>query len=469
MDVVVNQFFENQFIFLYPAIDHHMETNSIILKLEHSNIPQTSREGVKINKIVSSISPSTLIRLVRVADNRINPRTATANAITKAIYETLDKSPELFWYKTKGILIATENCELLERNRIRVSFDKPLYEGIMDGGHNTFAVARFIVDKLFGVTFKKWDECKEYWDEHFDEIVDKFQEVENTPAFRFSIPVEIVFPGDDESAREEYYATISEICSARNNNIQLKETAKGNQIGCYDYLKDRLQSYPIIWKTGESGRIRAEDVIAMANIPLYYLQENGLLPDGIKRFNRVNLYASKGQCVSFFNEVISNEQVSAEEHGKYIVTSHLVKSALSMTEDIMKFFDILYLSFPEIYNANQGSFGRITAVKNGVPSKPLFGTINKSINYTYPDGYIYPLLGGIVGLMKYDEASDTLRWKINPISDDFILSELPLTKYVGWLKKELDPQKNGKNQLMYLEAEEAYDAYVNKHKSSCLF
>ena len=436
--------------------------NTIILKLEHTNVPQASREDVKIKKIVSSISPATLIRLVKNADNRINPRTATANPITKAIYETLDKSPELFWYKTKGILIATENCELLDRNRVRISFNKPSYEGIMDGGHNTFAIARFIVDKLFGVTFKKWDECKVYWDAHYDEIVAKFQEVEHTPQFRFSIPVEIVFPGDDEAAREEYYASIAEICSARNNNIQLKETAKGNQVGCYDYLKERLGAYPIIWKTGETGKIRAEDVIAMANVPLYFLQENGLLPEGVKRFNRANLYASKGQCVNFFNEVISHPSISVEEHGKYIIKNSLIKSALDMTEDIMKFFDLLYVNFPDMYNSHQGSFGRITAVKNDVKSKALFGTINESIDYTYPDGYIYPLLGGVVGLMKYDEVTDTLMWIVNPNSESFNIKNLPLVKYVGWLKKDLDPQRNGKNQLMYMEAEEAYEAYAKK-------
>lgn len=428
------------------------------------NQPQHSREDVKIKKIISSISPATLIRLVKYADNRINPRTATSNPITKAIYETLDKSPELFWYKTKGILIATENCELLDRNRVRISFNNPSYEGIMDGGHNTFAIARFIVDKLFGVTFKKWDECKKYWEEHYEEIVNKFQEVEHTSQFRFSIPVEIVFPGDDEAAREEYYATIADICSARNNNIQLKETAKGNQVGCYDYLKERLSKYPIIWKTGEAGKIRAEDVIAMANVPLYFLQEEGLLPEGLKKFNRVNLYASKGQCVTFFNEVISHPSISVEEHGKYIIKSSLIKSALDMTEDLMKFFDLLYVKFPDLYNSHQGSFGRITAVKNSTKSKALFGTISESIDYTYPDGYIYPLLGGAVGLMKYDEVTDTLKWTINPTSKDFELKNLPLVKYVGWLKKDLDPQRNGKNQLMYMEAEEAYQAYAKKAK-----
>lgn len=441
-----------------------MEEKAIILKLEHTNVPYFSREDVKICKILSSISPLTLIHLIREADNQINPRTATTNPITKAIYETLDKSPELFWYKTKGILLATENCERLERNRIRVTFNNALYEGIMDGGHNTFAIARFIIDKLYGKSFKNWDECKKYWEDHYDEILNDFKERANEPTFRFSIPIEIVFPGEEIEAKEEYYTSIAEICSARNNNIQLKETAKGNQVGCYDYLKDNLEQYPIIWKTGEKGKIKAEDVIAMACVPLYFLQEKGLLPKGVKKFNRVNLYSSKGQCVTFFNDVISHDVISDLEHGKYIIKSSLIKSALDMTEDIMKLFDKLYLSFPDMYNSQQGSFGRITFVKNNVQSSPIFGTTDEKVDYTYPDGYIYPLLGGIVSLMKYEEDLNIINWKTNPSAADFDLMQIPLLKYVGWLKKDLDPQHNGKNQLMYMEAEEAYEGYIKRKK-----
>jgi hypothetical protein len=127
---------------------------TIIIKLEHSNLLQHSREGVKIQKIVSSISPLTFIKLLFKADTKVNPRTATVNPITKSIYETLDKSPELFWYKTKGILLSTEECEILDRGRVRISLDNADYEGIMDGGHNTFAIARFIIDKLYGISFK---------------------------------------------------------------------------------------------------------------------------------------------------------------------------------------------------------------------------------------------------------------------------------------------------------------------------
>lgn len=331
----------------------------------------------------------------------------------------------------------------------------------MDGGHNTFAIARFIIDKLFGIKFKKWDECKNYWNKNFDDIIKKFKEVENEPRFQFSIPVEILYPNDSVGSLEDYYDAIAEICSARNNNIQLKETAKGNQVGCYDYLKEHLSRYSIIWKTGDTGSIKSEDVIAMADIPLYFLQVEGLLPEeGIRKFNRVNLYSQKGQCISFFNEIIKNPKFSIEEKGKFILKSDLIKSALKMTEDIMKLFDQLYINFPALYNKNNGSFGRIVEVKNK-KSKVRFKTINKDCDYTYPDGYIYPLISGIIKFMIYDDATNTIQWRINPSSKEFKVENLNIMKYTGWIKQlDYNPQKVGKTNLMYLEADEVFNAYM---------
>lgn len=45
---------------------------TIIIKLEHSNLLQHSREGVKIQKIVSSISPLTFIKLLFKADTLLS-------------------------------------------------------------------------------------------------------------------------------------------------------------------------------------------------------------------------------------------------------------------------------------------------------------------------------------------------------------------------------------------------------------
>ena len=125
-----------------------MVQKPIIVKLEHGNNAQKSNEEVKIQRISSSISPYHFIRLVSVSDNKINPRAARENGITCDIRETLDLSPNLFWLMSKGILIATENCKLLDRGRVSLTTDGDR-EGIMDGGHNALAISQFLITKLF--------------------------------------------------------------------------------------------------------------------------------------------------------------------------------------------------------------------------------------------------------------------------------------------------------------------------------
>ena len=125
-----------------------MEQKPIIIKLEHGNHAQKSNEDVKIQRISSSVSPYHFIRLVGVSDNKINPRSARENGITSDIRETLELSPNLFWLMSKGILLATENCKLLDRGRVSLTTfgDR---EGIMDGGHNALAISQYIIGKLY--------------------------------------------------------------------------------------------------------------------------------------------------------------------------------------------------------------------------------------------------------------------------------------------------------------------------------
>jgi len=445
-----------------------------IIKLDHTSETQKSFEGVKINKIVSSISPLSLIKLLKVADNEINPRAATVNPITKAIDETLAKSPELFWYKSKGIFIATKSLRYRERNRVELSFEDPLHEGIMDGGHNTFAIARYIANKLYGAKFRTWDECKDFWEENYDDLLARFEESKGSPDFQFSIPVEIIFPSDQEGAMEQYYEVISEICTARNNNVQLTTTSKSHQLGCYSYLEEKLSGiYDIEWRDGEGGAIDLTDITAMACIPLYFLQTKGLLPSDLKTYNRINAYSQKGQCVSFFKEVMTHPNVSHLEEGKVVVDSPCIKSALDMTEDLMKLFDRIYIQFPYLYNRNGGSFGNINAVnakgkKRGMApdsdynkSTPLFRTTTKRCDYTYPDGFIYPLITGITQFMKYDDTTNTIQWILNPNSHDFDMEALPLKLYVNSIKEMgYDPQKVGKKDFFYEIADMAYENYL---------
>lgn len=433
--------------------------STIILKLDHSNNAQTSNEGCRIQKIVSSISPLSFIKLLKVADNKVNPRIASVNKITKNIHETLDVSPELFWFKSKGILIATENCEPLDRNRVKISLGNLDYEGIMDGGHNTFAIAIYMIEKLFDKKIKSWVECKEFWSDNYEEILSSFQSNENL--FKFTIPIEIITPSNEEGAIEEFYDYISEICSARNNNVQLKETAKGNQVGFYDYLKENLDgNYDIIWKTGDEGKIKSEDVISLSCLGLIFLKEKGLLPANVKSLNKIAIYSQKGKCVDFFNEVMSNPEICVEEKGKYILTSNAVKSVLNLTDDILRFFDRLFIEFPNLYHhAAPGKFGRISSVDNKKKGRVLFGTTTEMSDYQYSFGFFYPLICGLTGLMEYNQGTDEVFWKANP--NELDLAALELSQYVELIKVvNYDPQKIGKGIVFYNEAENAFSKAV---------
>lgn len=428
----------------------------LILKLDHANSLQISNEDIKIHKFISSISPSNFIKLLKVADNKVNPRIATVNKITKSIHETLETSPELFWFKSKGILISTETCEQLERNRVKISLSNLDYEGIMDGGHNTFAIATFLIEKLFDKKIKDWTECKGFWDEHFDEIVKRFDE--RSSEFPFSIPIEIITPNSEDGAVSEFYDYISEICSARNNNVQLRETAKGNQVGFYDYLKETLDDdFDIIWKTGDAGKIKSEDVISLASLSLIFLKENNLLPNDVKSLNKISIYSQKSKCVDFFNEVMSNPEVCEEINGKYQLIDPSVKSALALTKNILQFFDRIYLEFPSLYHkAAPGKFGRISSVNNKKQSRVPFYTTTDMSDYQYSFGFFYPLICGITNLMKFDDRNNEVYWKVNPKNLD--LSNLDLTQYVELIRMvNFDPQKIGKGVAFYNESESIFE------------
>ncbi|TMI63354.1 MAG: hypothetical protein E6H07_11240 [Bacteroidetes bacterium] len=430
--------------------------SSLILKLDHPHSLQASLEGLKIQKLVSSISPLSFIKLLKEADNKVNPRIATVNPITKSILETLEFSPELFWFKSKGILLATETCELLERNRVRISLGNLDYEGIMDGGHNTFAVAIYLIEQLFDVKIKDWVSCKEFWNENYEEILTRYESRKDE--FKFSIPIEIITPNSEDGAVDEFYDFISEICSARNNNVQLKETAKGNQVGFYDYLKGNLdEEFEIIWKTGDAGKIKSEDVISLSTLGLIFLKGKGVLPEEINGLNKVSIYSQKGKCVDFFNEVMKNKKISVEEKGKYQLRSKAVKSVLDLTSDILRFFDRLYIEFPNLYHqAAPGKFGRISSVDNKKSGKVPFHTTDETSDYQYSPGFFYPLICGLTNLMKYDEVNDAVIWKTNPV--DLDLSKLELSQYVELIRMvNYDPQKIGKGSAFYTEAESVFE------------
>lgn len=451
-----------------------MSKNNVIIKLNYKFESQESLEGKQIRKIVSSISPLDFIRLLRNADNKVNPRTATINSVVRSIEETLMISPELYFFKTKGLLISTQSCETLDRNRLRLAFNDSQTEGIMDGGHNAFAIGRFIYKKLYGeCKFKEWTELKAFWDNeaNFSDLEKRYKEYSCPEEFKFSIPIEIITPSQDtEMALSDFYDNIAEICSARNSNVQLTDAAKSNQRGCYDYLKGIMPSdFQVIWKNGEAGSTKVEDVTALACIPfiklvhLNYFKENGI---EIGTLSKVSVYSQKSKCVKFFGAVMMNKEVSKTEKGKYILRNTTVQSALDLLVDIMKFCDKMYYYFPLLYNYNSGSFGRIKGVQQKPKTKYSgpFNSFSKQSDYKYAYGFFYPIICGLTELMELENG--VLRWKLNPLDldfeDDKIKGEFPLYMNVVRLLG-YNPNKVGKDNFSYDQAEMLIQRLLNMH------
>lgn len=435
-----------------------MKTKNLILKLDSTLSQQTSKEGVRINRLNSSISPSNFIKLLKLADNKVNPRTAKINPITKSIHETLETSPDLFWYKSKGILLSTESCKFLDRNRIEISLGDEEHEGIMDGGHNTFAIGTYLIEKLFSDKIKTWNECKDYWDNHYDEIVSEYEK-QSEKLNNFSIPIEIIYPNGEIGSEDDFHTHIAEICAARNNNVQLTAAARGNKEGYYEYLKEKLDpNFKVIWKNGESGSIKAEDVIAMSVLPLIYLKESNVLPPDTKTINRISLYSGKGKCVEFFNSILDHNDISNQVDGKHILSDSYVQSALAMTEDIMRFFDRLYVKFPELYNTFSPGFGRISSVEKHESERPTLFKTSKS-KTVFPPGFIYPLLCGLTSLMEINADNRKIQWKKKPSTID--LTKLNLNQYVDLIKVvNYDAQKVGKSELFYRESQRIFESVI---------
>lgn len=442
------------------------ENNSLIIKLEHGNNAQKSNEGIKIQRISSSISPYHFVRLVGIADNQINPRAARENGITSDIRETLTYSPNIFWLKSKGILLATENCKLLDRGRISLTLDGDR-EGIMDGGHNALAIAQYIILELFPdrKIMKSWQEYKDFWRDNEKEIVKRFNEVGGNDHFQFSIPVEIIFPGEEDGALDEYYEMISQICTGRNTNVQLKQATQDNQVGIYETLKDNLSCADnVVWKSGQAGDIKVEDVVSIADIPLIFLQEKGRLPKNIKTLNAVSVYSQKSKCVDFYGDVLKHSAISTKVEDKYELNDSLVRSALAMIDDLVKAYDKMYLAFPDIHNSNAGKFGRINAVdqKETKSIKVPFLTTNQKTDYKYSAGFFLPLLCGVRSLMYIDETTNTLKWKKNPADPTMDFHDLKCAKYIEMVKfLQYDPLKVGKASMMYLEGLDVFAGILN--------
>lgn len=415
-----------------------------------------------------------------------NPRAAKTGSVTRGILESLEKTPELFPFKSKGILLGTSDYEALQRNRFELRFNEPASEGILDGGHNMLAIGIYMLSKVMEDSevgkISLWEEMKDAWDENRAEL-DEVKE-----AFDFLVPVEIIVPSnvEDVKAVQQFEMSVLDICAARNNNAQLTQETKSNKLGLYTEIRDRLDrviAERVEWKSNEwdsseTRPIKVRDLLALAWIPLNKANEERLLPLDIS-VTPQNIYRNKGECSKQFDKLMLDERVTIASDGPTReLVNEVVGSCFDILSDLPKLYDKIYAEFPEAYNSNNYRFGSNPIVKTYDParravakdksgfvvSQPTTHYLNLPVKYRYPDGLIMPLVYGLKGLLEISDGK--VKWATNPYQFvDLYLKDIAGAYRLVLDMARFDPQKLAKNEASHEFAVSEFSKALVLHRA----
>lgn len=380
-----------------------------------------------------------------------NPRNPKRGSVTSEIMESLTSDPQLFHFKSKGVLIAASEVRSLDRNRFELHFDDPQVNGILDGGHNTLAIALYCLESAGASdreirTIKRWKDLPGLWNRYFEAM----ETIKSD--FTFLVPTEIIFPQSHANGYDEFVGAILQIAQARNNNTQLTVESKANKAGYYDQLKNFLDPNlkdRVEWKPNDGGTIKSREVIALALIPLSKTEFG-------TDINPVSLYSSKGQCVKLYEDLLDHDGVSVKSAGDLgvEVVNPQVLSALQLVDRLPEIYDLIYELLPDAYNKGTGGkFGRITGVTwdaGKIVGRTKF--YGRGVEYAYPDGFLMPLVYAVCELMRI-EPDGEISWMVDPA--EFVRNHLPeiMSNFGGVIQlSSYDPQKVGKNKASYSNA-----------------
>ncbi|UYG03538.1 hypothetical protein OCT51_20565 [Halomonas sp. LR3S48] len=453
-----------------------MSNTSVVLR--YKNVSQSSDQ---LQKLSGEVYPSTFVDLISRADLEANPRNAKVGPVTNDIEVSLVETPQIFHYKTKGVLIAARSVESLERNRFKLTFEDEELEGILDGGHNTLAIARHMLRVALGddsegilKKLKTWQDLQPIWQSNIAAV----EAIKNE--LNFLIPVEIIHPAEGASGEENFNNAILDINRSRNNNAQLPEATKAHKAGYYDQIKKNLDPKlrsDVEWKANDGGRVKSRDLVALALVPISQIpvaelgkQEKDAPHSRVLKGPQM-IFSSKGLCVSLFNDIVRYDGVSAKvpEKGEIVEVVHRgVASALALMADLPRLYDLIYELMPEAAsNAVGAKFGRVDSVRIFDPQKVKSGQkkyltkhpetkfFKKKVKYDYPEGFIIPLVWALRELMEYTDGE--VKWKVDP--DTFIRNNLDkiMGSFYGMIVGQgYDPAKVGKERSCYQAAQDLF-------------
>ena len=393
----------------------------VVLKIEHV---ADSHIGV-LRRITGFVKMRGLIGLITNESLEANPRHSKRNSITKDILETLLTNPSMMPFYSKGLLIGAGEVVERDRSRYQLEFKCRHREGVLDGGHNLLAIGIALLTEA-GIPEKEinkvkvWHDLKECWNRNSSEI-EALKAEPSTPTLDALIPVEIISPSDLDTNVDSpsvFNELIPGICANRNQNAQLAAEAVANQRGVFDVLKTELPekiTSEVAWRTNDNGRLDPRFLIALSWVTL------GVIPTlsnyGVSPLPGTTAYSYKAEALKRFTLLIEADgatEKTPDGTGRTIVDTYL-KSALKMVNEVLACYDLIYKGFRSAYNANNGAFGRISAVKktSKTNNQTLFS--GEEVPYEVPPlGYLMPVVFSLQSLIKVDNKKQILEWILSP-------------------------------------------------------
>jgi hypothetical protein len=449
-----------------------MKNNTIIQF--SGNVSERKESDEPVWRISGLVPLKYIVKLINQVSLKANPREAKHNSTVDDIVDSISNDPSLFHYKNKGILISSESLKVLEKKgnkcRCSVDFINEDYEGILDGGHTTFSIGKYVLGEVLGndhrdyKSIKTWARLKEIWSEHLDLIDELINRTEKDEEYipSFLIPVEILYRNnsekvqDDEKNQERYFNAIYEIACARNNNTQLTVQARDNKLGYYSIIQDNISADlndKISWRNGETDEQGSKKPISSADIISLSLVSLSKC-DTVENIPPTLIYNGKTSAAKLFVKITQNDQ---NDH-------NLMKSAMSLIDDLVNSYEELYLRFPSAYNSVRPGFGGINCVKKdkykdrkGKERTRDLVTKFKgtATRYSYPHAYIAPLFWSLSVLLEKKSAGRNgvkLTWKVSPTK--FIEHLLQDTDFMGYYTEAIkevnfDPNKFAKRSTIY--------------------
>lgn len=328
------------------------------------------------------------------------------SGVAKAIANSLQDSPETFFFKNRGLTIIANDIRLSNKSTdsdVQLMFDSPQTSGLLDGGH-TFAAIQAYVESLREEDPAKVDSL----DGHV----------------KFEIIVGLRNTDD-----------IVAVVEARNTSTQVKEESLQELAHYFDTIKVAISGQPyaerIAYKEvelAEDGSRKDIDVKELLSYVSCFDAEKYTFESTEQP---VVAYSSKAAVIKYFGEKNNRDRLQ-----KYIV----------LLPKILELRDTIYAELPKTYNDQKGAFGKLTGVSEAKRSQKLPFT-GKVTSKQIPSSFIYPILAAFRALVKVEDGKAF--WVEDPIAVWHEQKDKLVATVCGEAKQIQNPTKMGKQKSLW--------------------